>query len=149
MRLVHIKPPHIASLFLAVSVGVHFLLPHAYRRRFACLPCGVVAVVLGFALVLWALMLFRRSGTASSPTAQATALVTSGPFCFSRNPMYLGVVVILLGIALWVGSLPMLIAPTGFFVFLSVLYIPREEQQLRKIFGDAYDAYTTKVRRWI
>jgi protein-S-isoprenylcysteine O-methyltransferase Ste14 len=134
MRLVDIKPPHIAAALLLVSVGLHFLLPQAYRRQFACLPCGVVAIGLGIGLVMWVMMLFRLSGTASNPTEQATALVTSGPFCFSRNPMYLGVIVILLGISLWVGSLPMLIAPIGFFcVPVAVLHSSRRAAAMHDI----------------
>ncbi|MCG3148594.1 MAG: hypothetical protein PCFJNLEI_02039 [Verrucomicrobiae bacterium] len=63
--------------------------------------------------------------------------------------MYLGVLLILLGIAVWVGSFPLLIAPIGFWAVMSMFYIPREEQRLRKLFGNPYDAYTKKVRRWI
>jgi protein-S-isoprenylcysteine O-methyltransferase Ste14 len=63
--------------------------------------------------------------------------------------MYLGVTVILLGVAIWVGSLPMLIAPVGFFGIMSVFRIPDEEQRLREIFGATYEDYTRRVRRWI
>ncbi len=149
MRLVNIKPPHVALLLLAVGAGGHFLLSPENRRPFACLPCGVTAIVLGFGLILWVGALFRRRGTTVRPTERATSLVTSGPFRFSRNPMYLGMTFVLLGVALGVGSLPMLIAPVGFFGIMSVFRIPEEEQRLRKIFGDTYEDYTRRVRRWI
>lgn len=149
MKLVNLKPPQIAWLLLGLSAGLHFLLPPAYRRQFACRVCGIVGIALGFGLMMWAWSLFRQSHTPIRPTDLATALVTSGPFRFSRNPMYLGIAIMLLGIAIWVGSLPMLIAPAGFVAFMSLVFIPYEEQRLRETFGDAYIAYTGRVRRWI
>jgi len=149
MRLVNLKPPIVACLLLALSGGLHFVLPQAYRRQFACGMCGVVAIAIGVGVLLWAWWLFRKSGTPTRPTAQATALVTSGPFRFSRNPMYLAIVALLLGIAVWVGSLPMLIAPVGFFVVMSLAVIPAEERRLRETFGEAYLSFTQRVRRWV
>jgi protein-S-isoprenylcysteine O-methyltransferase Ste14 len=63
--------------------------------------------------------------------------------------MYLGIVVMLLGIALWLGSWPMLIAPVGFLVFMSLVFVPYEEQRVLETFGDAYASYAQRVRRWI
>ena len=111
MRLAHIKPPQLVGLLLAVSVGLHFALPTTYRLDFACRACGIGALIFGFMLMRWALWLFRQSGTPARPTDRASALVLSGPFRFSRHPMYLGIVIMLLGIALWFGSWPMFIAP--------------------------------------
>jgi protein-S-isoprenylcysteine O-methyltransferase Ste14 len=149
MRLVKLKPPLVACLLLALSAGLHFVLPQASRRQFACLICGVTAIAIGFGVLMWAWGLFRKSGTSTRPTHHATALVTSGPFRFSRNPMYLAIVIMLLGIAAWVGSLPMLIAPVGFFAFTSLVFIPYEERRLRETFGAAYLSFTQRVRRWI
>lgn len=132
-----------------MSVALHFLIPPENRRLFACLPCGIVGIVLGFGVIFWARTLFRRAQTPLRPGERATALVTSGPYRLSRNPMYAGVVVMLLGIALCVGSLPMLIPPIGFFALMSLVFIPSEEQRLRETFGDSYITYTMKVRRWI
>jgi len=108
-----------------------------------------MAIAVGLGVMMWAWWLFRKSGTPTRPTHQATALVTSGPFRFSRNPMYLAIVVIMLGLAVWVGSLPMLIAPVGFFAFMSLVFIPYEERRLRETFGDAYLSFAQRVRRWI
>jgi protein-S-isoprenylcysteine O-methyltransferase Ste14 len=149
MRLAHIKPPQLVGLLLAVSVGLHFALPTAYRLDFACRACGIGALIFGFMLMRWALWLFRQSGTPARPTDRAAALVLSGPFRFSRNPMYLGIVIMLLGIALWFGSWPMFIAPVGFFMFMSLVRIPCEERALRDLFGEAYASYQRRVRRWI
>jgi protein-S-isoprenylcysteine O-methyltransferase Ste14 len=123
MKLVNIRPPQMAWLLLALSVGLRLLLPPAYRHQFACFVWGIIPVGLGFGLMIWAWSLFRQSGTPIRPAERATALVSSGPFCSSRNPMYLGIVVMLLGIAVCVGSLPMLIAPAAFFAFMSLVFI--------------------------
>ena len=76
-------------------------------------------------------------------------LVTAGPYRFTRNPMYLGIFIMLVGIAVWVGSLPMFIAPVGFVLLMSWVFIPYEEQRLGEAFGEAYREYSTKVRRWL
>ena len=149
MKLINLKPPQAAWLLLAMSAGVHFLIPSRYRGGFACVICGAVIVGLGFGLMMWAWWLFRQSGTPIRPTDRAVTLVTAGPFRFTRNPMYVGIVGMLLGIAVWAGSLPMLIAPIGFFVLMSLVFIPFEERRLREYFGGAYEAYAEKVRRWL
>lgn len=149
MELIHVRPPQIAWGLLVVSVGLHFALPKEYRLNFVCIACGVVAFVWGFLVMMWAWWLFRQIGTPIRPTDRASSLVTSGPYRFSRNPMYLGIVVMLLGIALWLGSWPMLIAPVGFFVFMSLVFIPYEERRLLETFCDAYASYAQSVRRWI
>jgi len=150
MKLINnLKPPHIAWLFLGLSIGLHFLLPSDYCHQFSCKGCGLISSIFGFGLMLWAWRLFRQKGTPIRPTDKPTVIVTSGPFCVSRNPMYLGILIILLAIAVWVGSLPMLIAPVGFFTFMSLVFIPYEERRMREVFGGEYVSYTQKVRQWI
>ncbi len=149
MRLIHIRPPNLAWLLIAVSVGLHVALPKQYLGNFSCAFCGGIVITLGFLLMTWAWWLFRRTGTPIRPSERATFLVTSGPFRFSRNPMYLGIVIVLSGVAVGVGSWPMLIAPVGFFGFMSLIFIPHEERTLRDIFGEAYSSYARRVRRWI
>ena len=149
MKLINLKPPQAALLLLALSVGLHFLIPRAYRGDFARPVYGVAVAGIGFGLMMWAWWCFRQSGTPIRPTDRAVSLVISGPFRFSRNPMYLGILMMLLGVALWVGSLPMLIAPLGFLLLMSLVFIPYEEGRLRELFGEAYNAYSARVRRWL
>jgi protein-S-isoprenylcysteine O-methyltransferase Ste14 len=99
---------------------------------------------------LLAIMLFRRAKTEISPTSAANqALVISGPYRFTRNPMYLGLVVLTLGIAIWIGAWPMFIAPVAVFITANWVHIPFEEAKMRRQFGAAYDGYVGRVRRWI
>lgn len=111
---------------------------------------GVVLVILGAALSSWALLLFRREGAELNPTSERkTSLVVRGPFRVTRNPMYLGLVLVTIGIAFWVGHLPMFAVPVLAFATANCVHIPFEEQKLRREFGVAFDDYLRRVRRWI
>ena len=95
-------------------------------------------------------MLFRREGTEINPTSPANrVLVTSGPFRFTRNPMYLSLVIITLGVTIAVGAWPMVLAPIATFVTANWVHIPFEEAKMRRQFGPDFDVYTTSVRRWL
>src|SRR5580658_276692 len=113
-------------------------------------PVAVALIVLGLALPVTAVVLFRREGTEINPTSAANRrLVTSGPFRFTRNPMYLGFVIVTLGIAFWVGAWPMFLAPIATFATANWVHIPFEEQNMRRQFGEEFAAYCGRVRRWI
>ena len=96
-----------------------------------------------------AFIAFRRHHTSPIPYKPVTALVTSGPYRFTRNPMYVGFTCLYLGIALWANALwPLVLLP----VVLVVMHhgvIAREERYLEQLFGDEYRAYRGRVRRWL
>jgi protein-S-isoprenylcysteine O-methyltransferase Ste14 len=110
---------------------------------------GLVLVVIGVAFAFSALGIFKKRSTTTIPFERPTSLVMSGPYRFSRNPMYVGLTLIYLGVAgtraeLWpVIVLPVLLAYVNFIV------IPVEEQYLREAFGDSYAQYSARVRRWL
>jgi protein-S-isoprenylcysteine O-methyltransferase Ste14 len=113
-------------------------------------PLGVALVVVGVVLSFTAAGLFRRAGTTLHPDAvEHRALVTAGPYRVTRNPMYLGVVIVTLGIAIWIGAWPMFLAPIATFATVNWIHIPFEESNLRREFGAAFDNYAKRVRRWI
>jgi protein-S-isoprenylcysteine O-methyltransferase Ste14 len=113
-------------------------------------PLAIILIVAGVALAVSAALLFRREGTEINPTSASNrALVTSGPYGFTRNPMYLSLVIITLGIAVWVGALPMFLAPIATFATANWVHVPYEEAKMRRQFGPGFDAYTSRVRRWI
>ena len=94
--------------------------------------------------------MFRRADTEIEPTSSTNrALVTDGPYRFTRNPMYLGLVTITLGIAVWIGAWPMLVVPFAVFATANWVHIPFEEAKMRRQFGAAYDDYVERVRRWV
>jgi protein-S-isoprenylcysteine O-methyltransferase Ste14 len=110
---------------------------------------GAVPVAVGLGLAAWSALTFRRHRTTVHPFRRAGALVTVGPFAFSRNPIYLGMALVLLGLALALGALtPFLIVP----IFMAVIdrrIIRDEERMLSDTFGDEFARYAARVRRWL
>ncbi len=110
---------------------------------------GSVFILLGLAVVIRAASLFKQARTPIKPFEPMTSLVTGGPYRKTRNPMYLGMVLVLVGFAIALGSItPFLLIPE-FIVVIHLLFIVNEEKQLHDTFGDDYRDYQTRVRRWI
>ena len=111
---------------------------------------GIVIFFGGWILPVWAIRTFNVEGTELDPLSTANAkLVTHAPYGVSRNPMYLGLVVATLGMAIWVGSWPMLAAPVLTFLTADRVHVPFEEAKMRRQFGGDFDAYVARVRRWL
>lgn len=110
---------------------------------------GIVPLAAGVALVAWTALTFRRARETLSPVAEPARLVTDGPLAHTRNPMYLGVVASVAGVALLAGS-P---AAGGYAVLLLAVYhavvVLVEEPKLRGAFGREYDRYRERVPRWL
>jgi protein-S-isoprenylcysteine O-methyltransferase Ste14 len=113
-------------------------------------PAGIVIIVLGLLPAILAMARFFSVGTQIEPTSKSNnKLVADGPYRFTRNPMYLGLVVASFGGALWFGRPLMFLAPVLLFLITNFLFIPFEEAKMRRQFGAEFDAYTQKVRRWL
>lgn len=112
-------------------------------------PLGWLLIVAGLLLMFWTMWTFYRHRTTVNPYKAASTLCTSGPFRFSRNPIYLGDWLVLGGVALLIHSLwPLAFAPL-IWAMLRYGVIRHEEVHLEEKFGDAYRSYKTRVRRWI
>ena len=110
---------------------------------------GPTVIVAGVALMGWASSVMKRQGTTVIPWVQVDALVTSGPFAISRNPIYLGDALVYLGITVAFGSWwPVLGLPVAVVVMRRYV-IDREEAYLTQRFGPAYTTYAGRVRRWV
>jgi len=110
---------------------------------------GWLAVGIGLALFTWTLWTFARHRTTVNPYGGASTLCTSGPFRFSRNPIYLGDWFILAGVSLLLATFwPLAFAPL-IWIMLRFGVIQHEEVHLEAKFGDAYRDYKARVRRWI
>jgi protein-S-isoprenylcysteine O-methyltransferase Ste14 len=142
-------PPQIAFVALVIGSLFHALAPVTWRILPAVPAIGILLLVGGILLAAWAALLFRSQRTPIYPTTQPTTLVTSGPFRFTRNPIYLGLLIILLSFVFWFGSLPMLVAPLLFLLVMNFYYLPFEEAKLEKTFGGLYTDYRQRVRRWL
>ena len=112
-------------------------------------PLGWLFAGAGLALFAWTLATFRRHRTTVNPYKAASSLCTGGPFRFSRNPIYVGDWFILAGVSLLLETAwPLLFAPLV-WALLRYGVIRHEEAHLETVFGDAYRAYKTRVRRWL
>jgi protein-S-isoprenylcysteine O-methyltransferase Ste14 len=144
-----ILPPKLFAGLLAVTVVSGLALPGAWLDHVALRIAGITLIAAGAALNLWSDRQLKRASTTVKPGALPTALVSTGVFRLTRNPMYLGMTAILAGAALVLGSLPGLACAAAFAVLVDRLYIVREEADLSTAFGVAYSAYRRGVRRWL
>ena len=144
-----IPPPIIAFIYILAVLALDYVFPTSKIINSPYNFFGLVIALSGFSIMTWGWYLFRKTGTALRPTDKPTTLVVSGPYQFTRNPMYLGMVIILLGLASYVGTLPIFIAPLAFLITINKVFIPHEEKTLEKIFGKKYLNYKSRVRQWL
>ena len=130
-------------------VLLHLLFPAAEILTYPWRLLGCIPLLLGIILNLLADRAFKVNHTTVKPFEESTRLITSGVFRLSRHPMYLGMVLILVGIALLMGTLtPFLIIPV-FVYLIDLVFVRSEEQMLADKFDDAWHKYQAIVRRWI
>ncbi len=127
------------------GVAMPFELPLSFVARLAA---GLSFLAAGASLGFLALGEMRRANTTAEPNSTPAALVTRGPFRFSRNPIYIADVLVALGLALMFASAWMTAGAIAFAAALNWLVIPAEERMLAVQFADAYAAYRRRVRRW-
>ena len=103
----------------------------------------------GAGLFFWTRSAFKEAGTAIAGNKPATHLIQGGPFRFSRNPMYVAFALLYLSVASWSGNLWIFGALTAALWVISKIVIPREERFMKTKFGASYEAYSSRVRRWV
>jgi len=135
-----VPPPIVYALGFGLGYALDRLRPAHVGMRGGRLLLGWILAGAGVALAASAIALFRRASTSPVPNQPTTALVAQGPYRFTRNPMY----VALLANSWW----PLVVLPVVLMV-IRWRVIAREEAYLERKFGDAYRAYTTRVRRWL
>jgi protein-S-isoprenylcysteine O-methyltransferase Ste14 len=148
MATQRIPPPAWFAIALALIVGLHRYFPIASLIPAPWHYSGIAIASVGVFVAVWAVVLFRHAGTTIIPLQESSALITTGPYRFTRNPMYLSMALLLLGAAVFAGSLSPLIVIPAFVVIIQVLFIAREEAMLAQRFPAEFAAYSTKVRRW-
>ena len=148
--MVNLPPPVWSLVYVLIAAAISWALGWPRFPGLPFVPLGIALFVVAWIPPVWAIVLFRREGTEVSPTSLANRkLVTTGPYRLTRNPMYLGLVIVTVGIAIWVGAWPMFIAPIAVFATANWIHIPFEEAKMRRQFGATYDSYVGRVRRWL
>ena len=142
-------PPVYLLLSIVGMVALHFLLPVAKVVAFPWNILGAIPLALGIALNLIADRAFKKVETTVKPFEQSTVLVTTGVYRIGRHPMYLGMVLILLGLAVLLRSLTPFVVIPVFAVLMDVVFIRAEERMLEEEFGEAWLEYKKDAQRWI
>jgi len=142
-------PPLIYLAGLAVGFGLEALLPGASLPAVVQWGVGGVLVVAGVVLLASFNTSFARKGTAVEPWKPTTAIVTTGPYRFTRNPAYLGMALVYIGIAVMSQALWVLVPLPFVLAVIDRGVIAREERYLERKFGQEYLDFKARVRRWI
>lgn len=142
-------PPVYLALTIVLMVVLHRALPIAQLIGPPLSWLGWVSIAAGIGIAVWAERLFARAGTGVRPFTPSTELVIAGPYRFTRNPMYLGMMLVLTGGFLLAGSLGSLLPIPFFFWLIRQRFVLPEEEHMIRHFGDDYRQYRKEVRRWL
>ncbi len=134
---------------IIIAVFLHYFFPVTILIPFPYNLLGLLIVGLGIYLVLQSVLILRSYNTTIEPSGSPSSLVTTYPYNHSRNPIYLGDLLISLGSATTLSSLSAFTAPIIFFLVVNTIIIPFEENRLQKNFGIEYEKYKASVRRWL
>ena len=142
-------PPLIYLVPLLIGLLLHWVAPVRFFPSTFQLIVGLPLIGIGIFLILWAVRVFKHTGTDISVSKPTTTIVAEGPYRFTRNPMYLSMTLTYLGIAISFNALwPLLLLP-GVLLIMQFGVISREERYLEKKFGKEYLQYKGRVRPWI
>ena len=130
--------PFLLDLFVPIRILIHA--PYTF--------IGVLVMLCGLTLANAARKLFNAAETSFQLQGESHTLVTDGPFRFSRNPIYLGMLLWVLGLAILLGSLSAFFLPVLLFLVMHFFMVPFEEKRMEEIAGEAYLEYKSHVRRW-
>jgi protein-S-isoprenylcysteine O-methyltransferase Ste14 len=144
-----VLPPLLYGVALAAGLLLHWLAPRPILSSNVRYWVGGTILALGAALAVWGRALMERAGTNVNPTLPTTALVTTGPFRFSRNPLYVALTLLYVGLALLTNALWVLVLIVPVLVLMHYGVVRREERYLEAKFGAAYGAYRARVRRYL
>ena len=142
------RPPAIYLTAILVGLVLHFAWPIRFIPNLAR-PFGVLVVVFAATLFIWSIRTFRAAGTPVPGNQPTTTIVKVGPYCLSRNPIYLAFSLFQTGIALGVNDAWVLVTLVPAISLMSFVVIPREERYLEARFGEEYATYKASVRRWL
>ncbi len=145
-------PPVLLAGTIALALGLDryvIRLPVPFAEIGVIHFAAMTLLLAGLVLIVWAALQFRSHQTSIRPDRGSEALVAAGPFAFSRNPIYLGEVMALVGAGVGFNRLWLVLAAPLFAIAITRLAIEREEAYLERRFGSAFADYRSRVRRWL
>lgn len=146
---VRINPALIAAGSMLAGIGLERLRPLPLPAGLPATAIGIVTICIAGALAAWAFLQFQRADTDIRPDQPDSALITGGPYRYSRNPQYLVLALVQVTVALWLHGLWILILTPVTMLIVSRYAIRREERYLERRFGQQYLDYRRRVRRWL
>lgn len=146
---VKIPPPILLLIHIFGAFLLDWLLPLPFAFPGVLIWVGYFLILVGFGLPFSAAGRIMQAHTTLDPHGSVTKIVTSGPYRFSRNPIYLGFICLLVGLSIAFRSYWGLILGPLFMVSLYQFVIKEEEAYLEKKFGDVYNSYKSRVKRWL
>lgn len=146
---IRVIPPLVFITALALGYGLERLWPIIDDPGAWAEIAAAVLILASLSLVIPMIIRFRKAATPIDVRKPATALVTEGPFRFSRNPAYVSLILLYVGIGLWLASVWILVMVIPAVAVLTVAVIKKEEQHLEARFGEQYRSYRARVRRWL
>jgi protein-S-isoprenylcysteine O-methyltransferase Ste14 len=144
-----LRPPFVYLGAIALGLLLHFAWPVRLLSRAVSGPLGLTAMLVAVALFLSAVRTFRTAGTPVPGNRPTTTIVRTGPYQYSRNPIYLSFSLLQLGVAFLLNSLWLLVTLIPALALMSLVVIPREEHYLESHFPSDYLPYKASVRRWL
>lgn len=148
--MLKLPPPVWALIYVLLTLAISRQLGWPELPGLPLPELGIALAFIPWALPVWAAFMFHRAGTEINPVSPTNrALVVDGPYRYTRNPMYLGLVMATVGVAIWVGAWPMFLAPLALFATANWVHVPFEEAKMRRQFGATFDQYLARVRRWV
>jgi len=142
------RPPTLIAYCLLIMIALYFFAPHCNGIGFPYNLIGILVSFSGFYLMGKARDLFRKHQT-TFKIEKPNRMITEGVFAKTRNPMYMGMTILLLGFSIFSTNVLALLLPFLFMTIARLVFIKREEQLLFETFGKAYLEYKKKVRRWL
>ena len=144
-----IPPPVLLIAAVVLSVAAHRLWFGPFTFSLPRTALGLAIILASFVLVAWCVRLFKKAGTPYRPVSPATTIVSSGPYRLSRNPIYVGMGGLLIGLGILLGSYVFAVAVVLFIAVVHVGVVLPEERYLQSLHGDTYRQYMHSVRRWL
>jgi protein-S-isoprenylcysteine O-methyltransferase Ste14 len=145
----NVHPPLVALLFIVIAYFLGRFVPLPFTAPPILRNIGLFLAFLGFLLGIGAVNEFRKARTTLDPHGSVKQLVTSGIYGFTRNPIYLGFLFMVIGVPLTSGLYWGIVVAPIYVLTMNRLVIQHEEVYLEKKFGKAYTSYTARVRRWL
>jgi protein-S-isoprenylcysteine O-methyltransferase Ste14 len=144
-----LPPPVIYFVVFVVGIGLGYMWPTSIMTQFWGQTIGIALLMISMPIMPSVLIRFKRAGTTFDVRKSATTLITDGPYKYSRNPTYISLTLLYLGLGVFLNNMWVLMLVVPLLLIINFWIIRNEEHYLAEKFGEEYQSYRSKVRRWL